>query len=493
LRLERWQSFLLSTPFGWVYPEEIIEHGAVKAVAGQRRYRTIYVETPRKNAKTTTAAGVGLYMLQDDGEEGGEVYSSATTRDQAKIVFDVARQMAMRSPVQLGLLARVHYLADVRSASIMRPLHAQGETLDGYNISCAINDELHAWKNRSVYDVIETATGARRQPIIFNITTAGDNLGGICYDIRSYCRRVLSGATRDDSFFGMIYTIDDEDRDNWLDPAVWRKANPNWGVSVYPMDMEALARKARDLATEQNAFLTKRLNVWTNAAVAWMDLVAWARCADHKMRIEDFAGEECVVGIDLASRIDVNSMAILFSRLINGEAHYFCFMRHWLPEAAVSTDRFGQYDGWCRMGLITKTPGNVIDVDQIEKATVELNELTRVSQLGVDPGHNSTQYGVHMVQQGFMVVDVRPTVLNFSEPMKWLEAFVKAGRFHYNCPVLTWMVSNVSAKMRGGDNIFPVKEAAERKIDGAIALLIALNRMMAGDQDVPVAGIVRAV
>lgn len=428
---------------------------------------------------STMAAGVGLYMLREDEEYGSEVYSSATTRNQAKIVFNLARQMALRA--HLGVEVRVHNLSVTETASLFEPLHAQGETLDGHNIHCAINDEVHAWKKRAVYDVIETATGARRQPMIYNITTAGDNLEGICYELYGYLTRILSGAIEDDSFFGIVYGIDQEDMEHWLEPEVWRKANPNWGVSVLPMDVQALAKKAIEIPSQQNAFLTKRLDVWVNAAVAWMDMVKWQRCYDASMRIEDFRGENAWLGTDLASKIDVNSQARLFRRYVDGQEHLFCFMRHWLPEAAIQEDRFGQYDGWVRMGAIEKTPGNVVDVDAIEADTLEFSRAHRVVELGVDPGHNSTQYGVHMAKEGLEVVDVRPTVLNFSEPMKWLEAYVKDGRFHHNCPVLTWMVSNVVARRDQKDNIYPRKDAPSRKIDGAIAVMIALNRLKAGD------------
>jgi phage terminase large subunit-like protein len=488
IHLEDWQCFKLTTPFGWVYTEDIHnDEGDLVAREGTRRFRTVYLEEPRKQAKSTIAAGVGLYMMSEDGEPGAEVYTAATTRQQARICFDVARRMAIRSST-LGIGVRAHSLFHDESGSLFQPLHAQGETLDGLNVAAALNDELHAWKKRSVYDVIETATGAREQPLMFNITTAGDNLEGICFDLRAYLVRVLSGAVRDDAFFGVIWTIDEDDRDHWMEPEVWRKANPNYGVSVYPMDMQALAKKAIELPSQQNAFLTKRLNVWVNASVAWMDMMRWQQGFDPHMKIEDFAGEECWLGVDLSSKIDVTSMAIVFRRVIDGKPHYYVFMRHWLPEAAVSKDRYGQYDGWVRMGAMRTTPGNVIDVDQIERETLAIERTHRISELAVDPGHNSTQYGVHMAQSGITTIDIRPTTANFSEPMKWVEAWVTDGVLHHNCPVLTWMISNVVARTNDVDNMFPKKETATRKIDGAIALLMAVNRVKAAESDFDVYG-----
>ena len=469
LVLERWQCFVVCNIFGWIDAD------------GLRRFKTAYIDVARKNAKSTLAAAIGLYMLVEDGEAGAEVYSAATTRNQAKIVFGVARQMAYRS-VFLPLEVRAHNVFHLDTASHFEALHAQGETLDGHNIHCAINDELHAWKNRSVYDVIETATGSRTQPLVFNITTAGHDTSGVCWDIRNYLVNILEGRVDDERFFGVIYTLDKDD--DWTDRDVWPKANPNWNVSVYPMDVENLARKAAEVVSQQNAFLVKRMNVWVSAAVAWMNMRQWQACLDHDMSLDDFAGEECWAGLDLASKIDINSGAQLFSRVIGGEQHLYAFMRHWLPQAAVDEEPTGIYDGWVRSGDIRVTPGNIIDTDQIENDLMtEVVAPFKLRELAVDPMHNSTQVSVHMAQQGVQTVDVRPTVLNFSEAMKWLEAFVKDGRFHTNCPVLTWMVGNVEVKTDYKDNIYPRKSGGQmnRKIDGVIALLMAINRCMSGE------------
>jgi phage terminase large subunit-like protein len=248
------------------------------------------------------------------------------------------------------------------------------------------------------------------------------------------------------------------------------------------MDVENLARKAAEVVSQQNAFLTKRMNVWVSAAEAWMNMRQWQACVDHEMQLEDFAGEDCWGGLDLASKIDITSNAQVFSRMIDGQQHLYAFMRHWLPQVTVDEEPTGLYDGWARSGHIRTTPGNIIDVDQIENDLMEeVIAAFNLRELAVDPMHNSTQVSVHMAQQGVQTVDVRPTVLNFSEAMKWLEAFVRDGRLHVNCPVLTWMIANVEVKMDYKDNIYPCKSAPSRKIDGVIALLMAINRCMAGE------------
>ena len=482
LKLEPWQCFGICNLFGWLNIEDIYDDdGNIVSYAGARRFRTFYEEVARKNAKSTKAAAVGLYMLDADGESGAEIVSAATTRQQAKIVFGVAQEMARRTTT-LPVEVRAHNINKLETASRFEALHAQGETLDGLNLHAAICDEIHAWKDRSVYDVLETATGSRRAPVMFNITTAGTDTGGICYDLRSYLVRILNGDIEDDSFFGVIYTLDKDD--DWMDRSVWIKANPNLNVSVYPFDLEAQAKKAAEVPSQQNAFLTKRMNVWTNAAIAWMNMRKWDACYDASMSLDDFAGQPCHAGLDMASKIDINSEAQVFSREINGQEHIYAFMRHWLPEAAVKEDPHAQYDGWVRSGYIRTTPGNLIDCDRIVDDTMEeVVAPFRLQELGVDPGHNSTQVAVNISKQGVTVVDVRPTVLNFSEAMKWLEGYVKEGTFHHNCPVLTWMVSNVEVKEDFKSNIYPRKAGnrPNRKIDGVIALLIAINRFRAAE------------
>lgn len=229
IQLEPWQCFVITTVFGWVHRD-----------TGLRRFIEAYEEEPRKNAKSTKGAGVFLFMLTADGEHGAECYTAATTRDQARIVFDDARAMAERTPdlrTYLGLAIMQHSLTVAHTSSKGTPLAAEGSTLDGLNVHFALLDELHAHKTRAVYDVIDTARGAREQSLLWTITTAGTDRSGICYERRTHVTKILDGVVRDDRVFGIIYTIDDGD--DPFDPAVWAKANPNFGVSVLPDDMAA--------------------------------------------------------------------------------------------------------------------------------------------------------------------------------------------------------------------------------------------------------------
>lgn len=468
ITLEPWQCFALTCVFGWVHRE-----------TGLRRFIEVYEEVARKNAKSTKCAGIALYMLGADGEAGAEVYTAATTRDQARIVFDDARSMAEREPemrAALGLEVQQHVLVVPGTASKLAPLAAEGSTLDGLNVHCAIVDEVHAHKRRDVYDVLDTARGAREQSLLWLITTAGSDRSGIGYERRGYGVKVLKGAVQDDRVFVLIYTIDDGD--DALDPAVWRKANPNYGVSVLPDEFAAAARKASETPSAMANFLTKRLNVWVNADSAWMDMRAWDRCGDLGLTLDKVKHLPCWIGLDLASKVDIAAKVKVFR---DTEAdRWYVLGDYYLPERAVTESRNSQYDGWHRRGLLHVTPGEVTDYDQIEEDILHDHSTLPVREVPFDP-HNAVELVNHMTDSGVPMVEMRPTVLNFSEPMKTLEALVLQGKLvHNGDPVLTWMVSNVVCHLDAKDNIYPRKERPENKIDGVVALIMAIGRALHG-------------
>lgn len=461
IHLEPWQCFVLTTAFGWVGAD------------GRRRFKTVYIEVPRKNGKSALSSGVALYMLAADGEGGAEVYSAATTRDQARIVWDDAKRMVERSEGLrgLGVGASAHAIHKLNSASTFKALSRdQGGNLDGLNVHCAIVDELHAHKTRDVWDVLETATGARRQPMLWAITTAGFNRAGVCYEVRTYVQKILSGQADDVEFWGCIWGIDDADK--WDDPTVWQKANPNWGISVKPDDIARKARKAMEMAAATNNFLTKHLNVWVNADTAWMDMRKWSGCEDDLQTIDEFEGCDCYVGIDLASKIDLAEVSIVFERA--GNLHVF--NRHYLNEDAVEDGRNSQYQGWAGDGRLTVTPGNVTDYAYIEDDLVELAKRFNIRAVGYDPWQ-AVYIANRLTDKGLPMVEVRQTVQNMSEPMKYLQAMVYSGKVrHDGDPVLTWMISNVVAHLDAKENIYPRKQSPENKIDGVVALIMALGR-----------------
>lgn len=493
LELEDWQCFVVCQLFGWICDRDVYDDdGFLLMQEGTRRFRMLYLEVARKNAKSTLLSGIGLYMLVADGEEGAEVYSAATTHKQAKIVWQDAKKMAEKAA---GL--RSYFGAETNSKAIVvedtsskfEPLHSKGETLDGLNVHCAINDELHAHPKRDLYDVLETAMGSRTQPLNLNITTAGVNKAGICYEIRTYCVKILQRVLKDESVLALIYTLDVNRNDgvpddNYFDRKSWPKANPNYGVSVYPFDMDRLAKKAAESPSSLNNFLTKRLNIWCNAEAAWMNMKWWDKCADYTLREEDFYSDECWVGVDLASKVDVNCVVRLYKRVIDDETHVYAFPTFYLPQLAVEESTNAQYSGWVRRGLITVTPGNIIDMDLIEEDAIALRDNRDIQEVCYDPGHNATQWASHLDDEGLEMVEVRPTTLNLSEAMKWWEALVKDGRFHHDGnEVMTWMVSNVVVQPDRNDNIFPRKERDENKIDGPVAVITGMNRLLAAEYD----------
>lgn len=475
IQLEDWQIFGELQLFGWVHRD-----------TGLRRFRRSYEEVARKNAKSTRAAARELFLLTADGEPGAHCYSAATTGEQAREVFDVARNMALREPEFLrrfGVDVGKHDITVPETASSFKPLNAEGSTLDGLNIHGGVVDEVHAHKTRAVWDVLDSATGARSQPLLSAITTAGSDRSGICYELRDYTIKVLEGTVVDETWFGVIYTIDDGDL--WHDPKVWRKANPNLGISVKLDDMEAACRKALAMPSAQGNFLTKRLNVWVNADSAWMDMQAWDRCANPGLKVEDLAHLPCFVPLDLASKVDIAAAPLLFVDQELGR--YYLISRFYLPERAVESGRNSQYDGWRRAGHLNVTPGEVTDFDEIE------NDLRRdlrglsVQEIPYDPWQ-AVQLASHMLDEGAPMVEYRQTVQNMSEPMKQFEALVLQGpeKFqHDGNPVMTWMVSNVVCHRDAKDNIYPRKEREENKIDGPVAVIMGLGRAIARQVEPP--------
>lgn len=464
IHLEPWQIFIYANVFGFVSRK-----------TGMRRYRTAYLEMARKNGKSTFSAPVGVYMTCADREPGAEVYSAATTRDQAKIVWEAAKAMIEREPdlrAAFGVETFAHSIFQSNTMSRFQALSAEGGTLDGLSVHCAIVDELHAHKTRTVYDVIETARAARSQPLLWLITTAGSDRAGICYEQRTYLTKILDGVVQDDSYFGVIYTMDDAD--DWRDESAWQKANPNLGISVDIEELRRLKLKAEKMPSAQANFMTKHLSAWVNADAPLFDMIAWQACGDENLRLDDFANEPCWIGIDLAPKHDFSVIAQLFKR----EDRYYAFVRHFLSEMEVEDSSNSQYSGWAAEGLITTNPGNVTDYGAIEEELHEIAKNHELLEVCYDK-FSAHQFATRMQDEGFPMVEVGATVANFSEATKRLDALISEGKIQHNGdPILAWEMSNVVGHYDRKDNVFPVKERPENKIDGPIAIIMALNRAL---------------
>lgn len=463
--LEPWQIFILTTVFGWR-----------RRADGGRRFRRVYIEVPRGSGKSTLSSGVALYCLLADHEPGAEVYSFATTRDQAKIVFVDAKVMAENNPAlreRFGLQVLANALYVPSTNSTFQAKSAEGSTLDGLNTHLAVVDELHAHKTRAVYDVVETSLGKRRSSLLWCITTAGFDTSGICYEVRTMCTKVLSRLADDETQFAIIYTIDDGD--DWSSMEALEKANPNWGVSVRPEVITSLLQKAKTLPSAINNFKTKHLDVWCSARSAWLDMRAWKRCETTGLELSDFEGQPCFIGLDIGSKSDLTVKTYLFPFEEDGKDKYALFCECWLPSKAIETSTNSQYSGWVRSGYIQETDGAMTDLNVIEESIREDLSRFDVQTVTYDPWQ-ATQIATSLSDEGAPMLECRFTVQNVSDPMKTLEALVIDGRIvHDGNPVMAWMMGNVEARIDAKDNIFPRKERHENKIDGAVAAILALR------------------
>ncbi|MEH7827117.1 terminase large subunit [Gemmobacter denitrificans] len=465
LKLEPWQVFFVVSLFGWLQKN-----------TGKRRFRRAFLLVPRKNGKSALAAGIGLYMLCADGEFGAEVYSGATTEKQAWEVFRPAKMMAQKSPALVshyGLTVNAKNIHAIGNGSRFEPLI--GNPGDGASPSCAIVDEYHEHDTDALFSTMENGMGAREQPLVLVITTAGDNIAGPCYAMQQEAQQMLEGSRRDDHTFAMIYGIDDGD--DWTDPAVLRKANPNYGVSVFEEGL--LAEQAEAMTTPRKAgqFKTKKLNVWVQSRAAYFDTLRYQKAPI--VRLEDFEGQECIIGIDLAEKRDLTAVELLF-RHGNGYAR---FGRYYLPEETVDRPENEHFQTWRDEGRLFQTDGAVTDDRVIRDDILDLAERFRVREIAFDPLH-SRQMAVELMENGLACFDYanKPTLMN--EPMRRMDALIADGKLsHDGDPVFAWMLSNVVNRSRTGDIHSPAKERAENKIDGPVACMMALGRWLLDEQE----------
>jgi phage terminase large subunit-like protein len=478
LTLEPWQVFIYTTVLGWINVE-----------TGFRRFKTAYCEVSRKNGKSTLSAPLGIYMTCADEEAGAEVYSAATTRDQAKISWESAKHMVDREPglrQAFDVDTSAHSIHQMSTASSFKALSSESNTLEGLNVHCAIIDELHAHKTREVWDVLETACGARKQPLRWTITTAGSDRSGICYEQRLYVTKILDNIADDPTYFGIIYTLDPDD--DWKDESLWIKANPNLNISVDLSEMHQLAAKAKKIPSALSNFLTKRLDIWVNASVNLFNITAWQALADKSLKPEDFMEDPCWVGEDFAPRNDFSSRAQLFRREQEDGTHYYVFCKHFLSEGKIEESDNASYDGWAREGWIQTNPGNQTDDRDVEDDAVALfEEGYQIQEYCCDPSRTQgmeTRIGERTEPD--KVIEVPQNARNLCPATEKLSALIADGKIHHNGdPVLTWMLSNTVGRPVRGFGAYPDKERPENKIDGVSALLTALSRAMLAEQPEP--------
>jgi phage terminase large subunit-like protein len=468
-----WQQFWIALAFGWMQEN------------GTRRFREVWEEVPRKNGKSTKLSGIGIYLFFFDGEGGAEVYTAATKMEQAKITHDEATRMVQASPHLRRHIGERHSELFVRgTADKFVPLGRDSKSLDGLNPHGAILDEVHAHPNREIYDVMKSGDGARLQPMLWQITTAGFDLSSFGYEQHRYAEKVLKGEIEDDELLAIIYTVDDPKK--WTDPIEWAKANPNLGISVYLDGLKKACDRAVRQPTQQVNFKTKRLNIWLSGGESWIPVAAWRACEQPGLSLDDFAGEECWIGIDLAEKSDIAALCLIFKR----GKRFFIFFRLYQNEHEVEKPENDHYRRYEEAGELIVTQGNATDFDVIRSDIKGFAKKFDVKEVPYDPKF-SAYFVTKLVEDGLPMVEITQTASHFTMPIIEIENMVLTGELvHEGSTAVEWMIGNVvirESKFTGLKH--PTKEKASEKIDAPVAMLIAAGRALMYMED-PQPGIV---
>ncbi|NYT76544.1 terminase large subunit [Alcaligenaceae bacterium] len=468
--LSPWQQFWIALAFGWLRQD------------GSRRFREVWQEVPRKNGKSTMLAGIGIYLFEFDGEGGAEVYTAATKMEQAKITHKEAVRMVQSSPLlrrHIGIRLNELYNPSPGRADMFVPLGRDSKSLDGLNPHGAILDEVHAHPTSEIYDVIKSGLGARRQPMIWQITTAGFDLSSFGYSQHEYAEKVLEGVFDDDELLAIIYTVDDVAK--WDDPLEWVKANPNLGVSVYEENLQAAVDKAKRQPGDLPNLQTKRLNIWLRGGSKWIPVADWKARGNSKLRLEDFAGEPCWIGLDLAEKKDIAALCITFKR----EGKYYVFFKLYHNEDQVNAPENRHFYTYEQSGHLIVTPGNATDFNVIRRDLVALRNGHEIKEVLFDPKFAAYFAATLAEEDGLLMVEMPQTSSRFTLPIIEIENLVLTGDIeHDDNPAVAWMISNVVMRESKFSGLrHPTKEKPENKIDAPIALIMSMGRALNNETD----------
>ena len=464
--LEKWQKDEIIKPlFGWVDKN------------GLRKYRTCYIEIPRKNGKSNLSAAIALYMLFSDGEIGAEVVSCAASRQQANIVFSIAKQMCINNK-ELNKRAKVfrNAITIESNGSYYKSISADSHTAHGMNLSCAIFDELHAQRERELWDVVNTSTGARKQPLIIAITTAGFDKQSVCYELSQYATKVRDGVLKDETFLPVLYRAEPED--DWKSEEVWKKANAGYGTIIKKEYFKQQFNKALNTPSFVNTFKRLHLNIWTGAESAWLTPDEWNSCNIAPIDLKRLEGRDCFAGLDLASVRDISALVLIFpDEDENFEVVPFLFV----PESKVEQRTGGDgvdYRTWGQQGYMIVTEGNVQDYNFIQAKYVELADKFNIVSCAFDRW-NSSQLVINLMNEGAKMNPIGMGFISQNLPTKMLEGLVLDKKLnHGGHPVLKWMMSNIVLQEDPAGNIKINKGKSKDKIDGIAALIMALAEYM---------------
>lgn len=460
-----WQEDFLATLLCW------------KRADGRRRFTTCYAEIPRKNGKTTLMSAVCLWMLLCDSEPGAEVYCCASSRDQAAVCGDSARQMIQANATLAGLVD-VFRNTITYGNSKLEILSSDSGTKHGKNPSCIVFDELHTYdaNGRDLYDAMVSGQGARSQPLNLSITTAGSDRNSLCFELHQYAEKVRDGLVQDSKFLPVLFGAP-VDAD-WTSPKVWKQANPSLGVTISEEFLASECAKAKELPAYQNTFRTLYLNQWVESKRAWIGFEAWAACAHKGITEEALAGRECWAGLDLSTTTDLTSITLVFP-CSDGSMDVLSYS--WCPEDGITRrsrlDR-APYRVWADQGWLRPTPGAVVDYDHVAEFIRQLCKRFDVKRVAYDPW-GATQLATGLDREGVPMVEVRQGFRSLSEPSKKLEALVLSKKLrHPDNPLLNWAVSNTVIDQDPAGNIKASKEASTERIDPVAALISALAGWM---------------
>jgi phage terminase large subunit-like protein len=477
--LEPWQAFFIGSVFGWV-----------NKTTKFRRFNDAYAEIPRKNGKSVLGAGSGLYLLVADGELGAEIYAGAGSEEQANEVFRPAWLMADQSPgfkdhfgISLGgTIKNPGPIHQEKTNSFFKTVI--GKPGDGASVHGGIVDEYHEHKTDELYDTLNTGMGARDQGLMLTITTSGTNLKGPCKKKSDLMKKILDGTVKNDRVFGIIYTIDEEndpenedkeENEAWKDIENWKKANPNFGISVTEDFLRQQLLTAIQQTNKRNIIRCKHLNQWMSVDSAWMDMLSWNKCKRNDLLFTAMKDLPCIISMDLASKIDLACLVILFW----DDSNYYAFTKAYVPRETVKKEENKTYQDWELEERITVTPGFVTDYSYIEDDILDICRDFNVEKVAYDP-FQATYIATRLMKKlgDEKVVEVGATVRNFSEPMKEVEKLTLQKKLFHNDPVLDWCISNVVGHYDKKENIFPNKEGDANKIDAAVALIMAMSIAM---------------
>lgn len=466
-KLLDWQRQIIQDLFGIVKPN------------GYRQFNTAYIEIPKKNGKSELAAAVALLLCCGDGEQRAEIYGCAADRGQATIVFDVAADMVRMCPAlnrRCKILASQKRIIYTPTNSFYQVLSAEAYSKHGFNIHGVVFDELHTQPNRKLFDVMTKGSGdARMQPLYFLITTAGTDTNSICYETHQKAKDILEGRKIDPTFYPVIYGAgEDED---WTDPKVWMKSNPSLGETIGMDKVEAACESAKQNPGEENSFRQLRLNQWVKQAVRWMPMDKWDACA-FPVNEETLEGRVCYGGLDLSSTTDLTSFCLVFPPE-DEEEPYYVLPYFWVPEDTlelrVKRDHV-PYDLWNRQGYLETTEGNVVHYGYIEKFIERLGERFNIRDIAFDRW-GATQMSQDLENMGFTVVPMGQGFASMSPPTKELMKLTLERKIaHGGHPVLRWNMDNIFIRTDPAGNIKADKAKSTEKIDGAIAMIMALDR-----------------